>query len=96
MTGSNYLVEEAIAVRVAMLAGLVASRRLNRDIKGTNRCYGSSCQERLCEKSHVDDCEDRCSRGKDPTTCLSPWLLYAHQIAMSIHPELGTEALDLP
>ena len=67
--------EEAVSVRVAKLASLVTSIRLDDNVDGTDGCYGSSCKERLCEESHVDDCEDRCSQSEDQTTRPGPWLL---------------------
>ena len=71
----HYLMKEAVSVGVAKLASLVTSSGLDGDVYSTDRCYCSSCKERLCKETHVDDCEDRCSQSEDQTTRPGPWLL---------------------
>jgi hypothetical protein len=67
-TVKAYLVEKAVAVRVAKFASLISAVRLDRDVNSTDRCYYGSCNERLCKEHHVDDCENRWSQSEDRMT----------------------------
>lgn len=47
-----HLMKEAVAVLVSILAGQIATSGLDGNVDSTDRCYGSSCEEDLCEQSH--------------------------------------------